>query len=176
MGVLLTTFLVTVLVDLTAAIELGAVLSAFLFMKRMANVTSVKLLAKEIEEDENVVELPTNKFIVPTGVEVYEIDGPLFFGAASQFDEADRAIGERPKVRILRFRDVPIIDSTGMRALKNFYHRCRSHHIKFIVTGIHVQPLNEMIKSKLYDLIGEENVFSNVKDALNRAEALVREK
>jgi SulP family sulfate permease len=175
-GVLLVTFFVTVLVDLTAAIQLGVVLSAFLFMKRMANVTSIKLLAKEIEEEESAEERPINKFIIPAGVEVYELDGPLFFGAASQLDEVDRAIGEKPKVRILRFRDVPLIDSTGMHALKSFYNRCRSSHIKLIITGIHIQPLNEMIKSNLYELIGEGNVFSNMKDALNRAGELLQEK
>ncbi len=175
-AVLLATFFMTVLVDLTAAIQLGVVLSAFIFMKRMADITSIKLLAKEIEEDEKADGRPLNKFIVPTGVEVYEIDGPLFFGAASQFDETDREIGEKPKVRILRFRDVPFIDSTGMHALKNFYHRCQGSHIRLIITGLHVQPLNEMVKSNLYELIGEENVFSNMKDALNRAGELAREK
>ncbi len=175
-AILLTTFLVTVLVDLTAAIQLGVVLSAFLFMKRMANVTSITLLAKEIEEEESAVERPINKFIVPAGVEVYEVDGPLFFGAASQLDEVDRSIGEKPKVRVLRFRDVPLIDSTGMHALKSFYNRCKSSHIQLIVTGIHVQPLNEMVKSNLYGLIGEENVFSSMKDALDRAGELMKEK
>lgn len=175
-AILLVTFLVTVLVDLTAAIQLGVVLSAFLFMKRMANVTSVKLLAKEVEDDEKGEDRPLSKFVVPSGVEIYEIDGPLFFGAASQFDETDRAIGEKPKVRILRFRDVPIIDSTGMHALRNFYHLCKNKHIKLIITGIHVQPLHEMVKSNLYNLIGEENVFSNMKEALSRAEELMRDK
>lgn len=175
-AILLATFFVTVLVDLTAAIQLGVVLSAFLFMKRMANVTNIKLLAKEIEEDEKGEDRPLSKFIVPTGVEVYEIDGPLFFGAANQFDETDRVIGEKPKVRILRFRDVPIIDSTGMHALKSFYRRCTASHIQLIITGLHVQPLNEMVKSNLYDLIGEANVFSNMKDALARAEEFMRDK
>ena len=174
--VLLATFVLTVFVDLTAAIELGVVLSAFIFMKRMANVTSIKLLAKEVEEDEKAEDRPLNKFVVPAGVEVYEIDGPLFFGAASQFDETDRFVGEKPKVRILRFRDVPIIDSTGMHALKSFYSRCRSSHIDLIITGLHVQPLNEMVKSDLYDLIGEENVFSSMRESLDRAGELIGKK
>lgn len=171
--ILLATFFMTVFVDLTTAIQLGVVLSAFLFVKRMADVTSVKLLAHEIEEDERVEERPLSKFTVPPGVEIYEIDGPLFFGAADQLDETDRAIGIKPKVRILRFRDVPIIDSTGMHALKSFYHKCKNGHIKLIVTGLHVQPLNEMVKSNLYELIGEENVFSNMKDALHHAGELL---
>jgi len=175
-AILLVTFFVTMLVDLTVAIELGVVLSAFLFMKRMADVTSIKIIAKEVEEDENTKERPLNKFKVPSGVEIYEIDGPLFFGTASQFDEAERAIGEKPKVRVLRFRDVPLIDSTGLHALKSFYHRCQKSHIQLIITGLHVQPLNEMVKSNLYDLIGKENVFSSMKEALNRAEQLLQKK
>lgn len=172
-AVLLATFFVTVLVDLTAAIQLGVVLSAFIFMKRMADVSSIKLLADEIEADERGEDRPLNKFIIPAGVEVYEINGPLFFGAASQFDEADRAIGQKPKVRILRFRDVPFIDSTGMHALKSFYHQCKKSHIELIITGLHVQPLNEMVKLDLYELIGEENVFSSMKDALDHAGKLL---
>ncbi len=173
-AVLLVTFLVTVLVDLPAAIQLGVVLAAFLFIKRMATVTNIKLLAKEIEDDESEEERSINKFIVPAGVEVFEVDGPLFFGAASQFDEVDRELAEKPKIRILRLRDVPIIDSTGMHALKSFYQRCKNSHIQLIITGLHVQPLNEMIKTNLYELIGEENVFQNMKDALSRAGELIR--
>lgn len=171
--VLLATFLVTVIVDLTVAIQLGIVLAAFLFIKRMATVTNVKFMAREIEEEESAEERPINKFVVPAGVEVYEVDGPLFFGAANQLDEVDRALREKPKVRILRLRDVPLIDSTGMHALKSFYHRCKNSHIHLIITGLHVQPLNEMIKTNLYELIGEENVFQNMKDALSRAGELI---
>jgi SulP family sulfate permease len=173
--VLLATFSVTVLIDLTAAIQLGVVLSAFLFMKRMSELTSVKIIADAIDEEVNPKERPLNRFAIPAGVEVYEIDGPLFFGAASQLDETDRAIGVKPRVRILRFRDVPLIDSTGMHALRSFRRRCESRQIKLILTGLHVQPLNEMVKSDLYDLVGEENVFSNMKDALHRARELMRE-
>ncbi|PIW65420.1 MAG: sodium-independent anion transporter, partial [Candidatus Omnitrophica bacterium CG12_big_fil_rev_8_21_14_0_65_45_16] len=128
-AVLLATFLVTVIVDLTVAIQLGIVLAAFLFIKRMATVTNIKVLTREIEEEESEEERPINTFAVPAGVEVYEVDGPLFFGAANQLDEVDRAIREKPKVRILRLRDVPIIDSTGLHALKSFYHRCKNSHI-----------------------------------------------
>lgn len=172
--VLVTTFLMTVLVDLTAAIELGVVLAAFLFIKRMATVPNIKLLARQIEADESEEDTPLNKFIVPAGVDVYEVDGPLFFGSASQFDEVDRATGGKPKVRILKLKDVPIIDSTGLHALKSFYHRCKSSHIQLIMTGLKVQPLTDAVKNNLYELIGKENVFENIKDALSRAEALIR--
>ena len=82
----------------------------------------------------------------------------------------------KPRVRILRFRNVCLIDSTGMHALKSFYHRCKSSHTQLIITGLHVQPLNEMVKSSLYEMIGEENVFSNMKDALDRAGEITRGK
>ncbi|MFA5059184.1 MAG: sulfate permease [Candidatus Omnitrophota bacterium] len=167
--VLLSTFLVTVLIDLSAAIELGVVLSAFLFMKRMADVTNIRIFAKEIQDDERNGDQLSSMIPVPAGVQVYEINGPLFFGAANRFDETDRAIGERPKVRILRFRDVPLIDSTGMHALKCFYEKCKKSGIHLIITGLHVQPLNEMVKSNLYDLIGEDNVFSGMKESIDRA-------
>jgi len=172
--VLVATFLVTVIIDLTVAIQLGIVLAAFLFIRRMATVSNVKVIVKEFEEEESGEERPINKFAVPAGVEVYEVDGPLFFGAANQLDEVERAIREKPKVRILRLRDVPIIDSTGMHALKSFCHRCKSSNIPLIITGLHVQPLNEMVKNNLYELVGEENVFQTMGDALKRAGELIR--
>ena len=175
-AVVVSTFLVTVFIDLTAAIQLGVVLSVFLFMKRMANMTNIKVLTNEIEQDESREERPINKFPVPAGVEVYEVDGPLHFGAANQFDEVDRKIHEKPKVRILRLRDVPLIDSTGMHALKSFYNRCKKDNIPLIITGLHVQPLNEMVKSDLYDMIGEDNVFQSMKESLDRANELIQKK
>ncbi len=172
--VLVSTFFVTILVDLTAAIQIGAILSAFIFMKRMSDVTQIKVIAKEVEEDAQEIDRPLNyKFSIPKGVEIYEINGPLFFAVANQLDETDRAIGEKPRVRILRFRDVPVIDASGLHALKSFYHKCKKGHIKLIITGLHIQPLNEIVKANLYDLIGENNVFSNMPDALARAEELM---
>jgi SulP family sulfate permease len=106
---------------------------------------------------------------VPKDVEIYEIDGPLFFGAAHQFEEADRIVSQKPRVRILRFRNVPFIDPTGLHALRNFAHKCRKNGIRLLITGLHVQPLTEMVKSDLYDLIGEQNVFGTMKDALSAA-------
>ncbi len=175
--VLLATFLVTVLIDLNAAIQLGAVLSAFIFMKRMSDVQHIRIIAKEIDEDSREIDQPLNgKIAIPRGVEIYEINGPLFFGAAGQLDEAERAISEMPKVRILRFKDVPFIDSSGLYALKSFYKKCKNSRIQLIITGLHLQPLNEMVKSSLYDLIGQENVFSNLKDAIKRSEELMASK
>jgi SulP family sulfate permease len=171
--VLLATFFLTIFVDLNVAIEVGVVLAAFIFMKRMADATNIRLVAREFEEDQKGEDLPLSAFDIPAGVAIYEINGPLFFGVANRFDEVDRQVDQQPRVRILRFRDVPLIDSTGMHALRSFYDKNRRAGINLIITGLHVQPLNEMVKSNLYDLIGEENVFSNMKDAIARARALL---
>ncbi|MFH0754102.1 MAG: SulP family inorganic anion transporter [Candidatus Omnitrophota bacterium] len=171
--VLLSTFFLTVFVDLNAAIEVGVVLSAFIFMQRMSEATNIKMVAKEFEKDAMGEDQSLSSFVIPEGVEIYEINGPLFFGAANRFDEIDRELNGRSKVRILRFRDVPLIDSTGMHALKGFYEKSKRDHIHLIITGLHVQPLNEMVKSNLYELIGEENVFSSMQEALDRAKGLL---
>jgi len=173
-AVLLTTFLLTIFVDLNAAIEIGVVLSAFIFMKRMADATNIRVFAKEFEDDEKGEDRPLSDFVIPARVEVYEINGPLFFGAADSLNELDRQVGEKPKVRILRFRDVPIIDSTGIQALKSFYNQCKKSKIALVITGLHMQPLNEMVKANLYDLVGPENVFAGMKDALARAQELLK--
>lgn len=172
--VLLTSFLVTIFFDLNAAIEIGVVLSAFIFMKRMADATNIKIVAKEFADDEKGEDRPLSAFVIPPEVELYEVNGPLFFGAANRFDEIDRQVSKLPKVRILRFRDVPLIDYTGMHALRIFCDKCRRNGIKLVVTGLHVQPLNEMVKASLYDLIGEENVFSSMKESIARAEELLK--
>lgn len=170
-AVLLATFFVTVFFDLTLAIEIGMVMALFVFMGRMSSLTRIHVFDREIETEPE--ERPRiDRIKVPDGVEIYEIDGPFFFGVAHQFEEAIRVVAKPPRVRVLRLKDVPLIDSTGLQALRSFYQKCRANRIHLIITGLHVQPLNEIVKSDLYDLIGEENVFANIKDALARAEVL----
>ncbi len=171
-GVLLATFFLTIFVDLTLAVEIGMVLSLFIFMQRMTRVTQIRVLDREVNDDEEKAVM--NRLPVPQGAEVFEINGPFFFGVVHEFDEAARVVAKKPKVRILRLRDVPFMDSTALNALRTFHGRCKHDRIHLIVTGIHVQPLNDMIRSDLYELIGEENVFNNMKDALKRAEDLLR--
>jgi SulP family sulfate permease len=130
-------------------------------------------MAKALEDTETREDPQLFSFDVPQGVEVFEVNGPLFFGATSRFAEIDRQLSVKPRVRILRFRDVPLIDSSGMRALRGFCDQCRQSGIHLIVTGLHVQPLNEMVKSNLYELIGPDNVFSGMKDALKRANEII---
>lgn len=166
--VLVATFLLTVFIDLTVAIEIGMVLSAFIFMKRMADLTNIKVLDGSSEEDRS------EPFTAPEGVEIYEVNGPLFFGAAHKFEEASRTVSKKPKVRILRLRNVTLIDSTGLYALKNFHKRCRQSGIQLLIAGLHAQPLNELVKTDLFDLIGEENVFPSIKEAIEHSNRITR--
>lgn len=172
-AILLTTFFLTVIIDLTVAISVGMVLAAFLFMKRMAEVTNVRAVTQEFEEDdadrsaseENGVRLRD----IPPGVEVYEINGAFFFGAAETFKDTLAQIAGKPKVLIIRMRDVLLLDSTGMHALKDVVHRSRKDGTTVLLSDLHMQPLVALTGSIVLEEIGSENVFSNLDDALQRA-------
>jgi SulP family sulfate permease len=171
-AVLLATFTLTVLVDLTVAIEVGMVLAAFLFMRRMAEVTNISVLTHELndpvdddERDPNAV----RRRVVPPGVDVFEITGPFFFGAAARFKEELAGIAARPKVLILRLRHVLVIDSTGLAVLRELIHRSRREGSLVVLADVHAQVVVALERSGLYDELGEDNVTGNVDDALNRA-------
>ena len=173
-AVLLATFLLTVLVDLTVAIEVGMVLAAFLFMRRMAEVTNIKVLTHEFEDPADDFESDPNavrRRAVPEGVQVYEITGPFFFGAAEMFKDRVTSIAGKPKVLILRLRHVPAIDSTGLHALRDVVRRSRNEGTLVILSDVHAQPVVALERSGTYDELGEENVHGNIDDALNRARA-----
>ena len=165
--VLVLTFGITVLLDLTIAIEVGMLSSLFLFMHRMARTTKIRL----IEEEEETGDIATIK--VPEGVDVYEINGPLFFGVAHEFEEAMRAVAKMPKIRILRLRNVPMIDSTAIQMLKEFYKKSKTSSIQLLISGIQKQPREALRKSGLLDLIGSENFFDTIEDAIRHAENLL---
>ena len=171
-AVLLTTFLLTVLVDLTVAIEVGMVLAAFLFMRRMAEVTNISVLTHEFSDPVDDFEGDPNavrRRVIPDGVQVYEITGPFFFGAAETFKDRVGSVGTKPKVLILRMRHVPAIDSTGLHALRELVHRSRREGTLVILSDVHAQPVVALERSGLYDELGEENIHGNIDDALNRA-------
>lgn len=171
-AVLLTTFLLTVLWDLTVAIEVGMVLAAFLFMRRMAEVTNISVLTHELQDPVDDFERDPNavrRRVVPPGVEVYEITGPFFFGAAETFRERLGSIAGRPKVLVLRMRHVPAIDSTGLHALRDLVRRSRRDGTLVLLSDVHAQPVVALERSGLYDELGEVNVHGNIDDALNRA-------
>ena len=173
-AVLLATFLLTVLVDLTVAIEVGMVLAAFLFMRRMAEVTNIQVLTHEFTDPDDDFETDPNavrRRAVPEGVQVYEITGPFFFGAAEMFKDRVGRIAGKPKVLILRLRHVPAIDSTGLHALRDVVRRSRQEGTLVILSDVHAQPVVALERSGMYDELGEENITGNIDDALNRARA-----
>ena len=177
-AVLLTTFFLTVLVDLTVAIEVGIVLAALLFMRRMAEVTNVSVITRELDDEGDLYATDTNavrRRAIPKGVEVYEINGPFFFGAAEQFKDTLGRIARKPKVLIIRMRNVPAIDSTGIRALADVIRRTRREGTLVLLSDVHAQPLVALGRSDLLDEIGDDNIFGNLDDALNRARAEVGE-
>jgi len=171
-AVLLTTFSLTVLVDLTVAIEVGMVLAAFLFMRRMAEVTNVSIVTRELadgDDDEEDDPNSVRRREVPRGVEVFEINGPFFFGAAEQFKDTLGQIAKKPRVLIIRMRDVPAIDSTGLHALHELARSCKHDGTLLLLADVHAQPMFALVRSDMLMELGEENLFGNLDDALDRA-------
>lgn len=173
-AVLLVTFFLTVLVDLTVAIEIGMVLAAFLFMRRMTQISKVDIVTKEMDDAEAKDDPnATEKYSIPAGVEVFEITGPFFFGAAYKFKEAMRYIEKPPEVLILRMRFVPVIDATGIHTLEQVFKQSEKVNTKFILSGVQPAVLAEFKKSGLLHEIGELNVHFNFEQALKRAGEII---
>lgn len=175
--VLVTTFLLTVIIDLTVAIEIGMVLAAFLFMRKMIMFSDVSILKRDIddsgkEKNTNDIEILS----IPSTVEVFEITGPLFFGAAHKFKAAMRFIENPPKILIIRMRQVPFIDATGIRTLKEVHKDAKHRGTKIILSEVHnPQVIKELQDARLLFAIGKANVTSNFKDALSRSIVLLQD-
>lgn len=168
--VLLVTFLLTVFVDLTVAIQVGIVLSALLFIRRMAMVSKIDVISSSLEDQEEELDaFSISSRDVPPGVEVYEIRGPFFFGAANKFKEAMRIVDNPPKIFILRMRDVPAIDATGLHVLEELVETSHAHGIKVILSGLQPQPLSAVQKAGLPEIIGQDSIAENIDVALQRA-------
>jgi SulP family sulfate permease len=177
-AVLLTTFGLTVFADLTVAVGVGMVLASMLFMRRMSEVTGVGEIVAELQDQPEDLEGESdpNAMIrrdVPSGVEVYEINGPFFFGVADRIKDVLRGLERPPKVFVLRMRRVPAIDATGMHALDEFFLKCKRQGTRLLLAGVHAQPMFAMAKYGLLDKVGEENMFGNIDDALDAARAIV---
>lgn len=169
-AVLLTTFLLTVIFDLTIAIEVGLLLAMVLFMRRVSETTKVSVTTNEIDlSDEGEIHHEEEKLILPKGVEVYEIDGPFFFGVANKFDESMKIIGDKPSVRIIRMRKVPFMDSTGLHNLESLYRLSETEGIRIILSGVKPQVHSVLTKSGFEKKIGAENICSNINEALQKA-------
>lgn len=173
--VLVSTFALTIFVDLTVAVEVGIVMAALLFIRRMSEVTNVGMITRELQGDGDDENDPNaiSKRDVPPGVEVFEIQGPFFFGAADRFKEAIDLIEKPVPVVILRIRHVPAIDATGLHMIREFLHELKKDSTTLILSGVHAQPLFAMERSGLWDEVGEENIFGNIDDALNRAREIL---
>lgn len=172
-SVLLVTFFLTVIFDLTIAIEVGMIMAVFLFMHRMSNVTNVGVVTRDFDEEEVTDPMSIDLKEVPAGVEVFEINGPFFFGAVDKFAEAVERVAERPQILIIRMRNVPAIDSSGLHTLEELCLNNRRFGTTLIISGIHHQPYLAMRKAGLIDIYGEENVTENIDAALARARVLL---
>jgi SulP family sulfate permease len=167
--VLVATFGLTVFVDLTVAIEVGMILAAFLFMRRMASLANVSVVSSGLVEEDGTDDAAM-AMTPPPGVEVYEINGPFFFGAAETFKDTLALVAGKPKVLILRMRRVPVIDATGLHALTDVVHRSRRDGTLVLLSEVQPQPLQALRRSVLLDEIGEEHICPTLEAALARAE------
>ena len=174
--VLLITFFLTVIFDLTIAIEWGLVIACVLFMRRVMETTEISVIKDEIDPNkESDLEVHEENLIVPKNVEVYEINGPYFFGIATKFEETMSQLGdhERPQVRIVRMRKVPFIDSTGVHNLTTLCEMSQKDNIHIVLSGVNEKVHKVLEKSGFYQLLGEENICPNINVALERAKEIV---
>lgn len=176
-AVLLITFLLTVLFDLTIAIEVGLVIACLLFMRRMAETTRVSVITEEIDpNEESDVETHEEHLPIPSGVEVYEINGPYFFGIANKFEDVMATMADRPKVRIIRMRRVPFIDSTGLHNLKNLCTMNHREGTHIVLSG--VEPaVREVLEHAGFDsLLGRDHICASINEALEVARHILKRK
>lgn len=176
--VLWLTFALTVVFDLTIAIEVGIILACFMFMKRMTETTHVSVLTDEIEANaESDFEVHNEEnLVIPEGVEVYEIDGPFFFGIANKFDDVMAAMSDKPKVRIIRMRRIPFIDSTGIHNLHNLISMSHKEDIKIILSGVNDDVRKMLERNGFNELVGKRFICPNINVALEVASEEVNKK
>ena len=174
-SVLLITFFLTVIFDLTIAIEIGLVIACVLFMRRVMETTEISVIKDEIDPNsETDINMGNEEhLIVPDGVEVYEINGPYFFCISTKFEEIMAQMGDRPKVRIIRMRKVPFIDSTGIHNLENLCLMSQKEKITIVLSGVNEKVHKVLAKSGFYTLLGEDNICPNINVALERAKQLL---
>ncbi len=172
-AVLLATFFLTVLIDLTVAIQVGVMLAAFLFLKRMSEETRVDVITDNLGDREEDETRDISRLDVPAGVEVFEIYGSLFFGAMDRFRDAIRRIEKRPKALILRMRHVPSIDATGLRSIEELLDDCRKHHVALVLSAVSGATLATMRRAGFFDRLGQENFAPDIYKALERVKELL---
>ena len=174
--VLLITFFLTIIFDLTIAIEVGLIIACLLFMRRMSETTDVRVISDEINPDEEYSDMKLGNLehlTIPEGVEVYEINGPYFFGVGNRFEEIMATMGDRPAVRIIRMRKVPFVDSTGIHNLTNLCLMSQKEGIQIILSGVTEKVNSQLTKAGFCELVGNENICSHIDLALKRANEIV---
>lgn len=167
--VLLTTFLITVVIDLVKAIEIGMILAAFLFMKRMSDIANVNVDNLDASEGDTVHIEENKRLKGVRNIQVYEINGPFFFGAADKFLNALGQLDRNTEVLIVRMRNVPSMDATALHAFRRMAEICNRRHIRILVSGLNSQPMTVIKKAGLYDIIGKDYFFSAESDAVSYA-------
>ena len=174
--VLVTTFLLTVIFDLTVAIEVGLLLAMVLFLMRTNEQTHIRTLHKEIDPNEDTESnLNLEHLTIPEGVEVYEIDGPYFFGIANRFDDImSHVSGETYPVRIIRMRKVPFVDSTAMHNLSMLIQRSHKEGITIILSGVNDHVHKQLLQGGIEQQMDPHNICANIHFALRRAEDLIK--
>ena len=171
--VLLVTFFLTIIFDLTIAIEVGIVIACLLFMRRMAETSDVQQVRDiDVEEESDLQSQHDEHLIVPQDIEVYEINGPFFFGAGNKAEELMTRFREKPSVRIIRMRKVPFIDSTGVHNLSNICIASKQQGIDVVLSGVNPKVHAVLDKAKLYDIIGEDHICPHIDIALKKAKEL----
>lgn len=174
--VLLITFFLTIIFDLTIAIEVGLIIACLLFMRRMSETTDVHIISNEINPDDEDSDMHLGNIehlTIPKGVEVYEINGPYFFGAGNRFEEIMATLGDRPQVRIIRMRKVPFVDSTGIHNLTNLCEMSQKEGIQIVLSGVTKKVHSQLDKAGFYDIVGQDNICSHIDIALDRAKKII---
>lgn len=174
--VLLITFFLTIIFDLTIAIEVGLIIACLLFMRRMSETTDVHVISNEINPDDEDSDMHLGNIehlTIPKGVEVYEINGPYFFGAGNRFEEIMATLGDRPQVRIIRMRKVPFVDSTGIHNLTNLCEMSQKEGIQIVLSGVTEKVHSQLNKAGFYDIVGQDNICSHIDIALDRAKEII---
>ncbi|MBP5705761.1 MAG: STAS domain-containing protein [Spirochaetales bacterium] len=177
-SVLIATFVLTVVFDLTIAIEIGLLMALVLFLRRTNETTEIRVFKHEIDPkaETDAVIRDEQKLVIPEGVAVYEIDGPYFFGIANKFEEVMMSVGDKPKVRIIRMRKVAFIDSTGLHNLATLCRRSDKENVKIVLSGVNEKVHNTLARAGFYNIVGEQYICSNINEALNVARGIIGEK
>lgn len=172
-AVLLVTFLLTVLIDLTVAIQVGVLLAAFLFLQRMSNETQINLITASLKERDESEARDISSLVVPQGVEVFEVYGSLFFGAIERFKDAMNRVEKRPRVLIIRMRHVVAIDASGLQIMEELLAGSKRSGTSLLLSAVLAQPLEAMRQSGFLERLGEENTAKDIYEAIDRAKSIL---